>query len=305
MKFTNKYNWPKAYVDAVLNDTYDKGYADISITGLLAPPRIRVLSKLHDHEMEEDVSNRTFILMGQVMHGILERANTVALAEKRFYIEIDGLTISGQSDAVYLDGLIQDWKLTSVYQVRDGAKLEFEQQLNCYAYLVKHGYYHIDNDPEKDKVHLNVTVNRLENFVLLRDWSRGKAKRERNVPQAGGGIYEVSVWTEEETLAFIKERIALHRAANKKLPLCTMHEMWGEPEKWAVMVKGKKTSLKNHLKKEDAEQHAARVGAKVEYRPDKRTRCTDGYCLVAKYCTQYRQYLEKLKQTKTKAKKGK
>ena len=71
MKWTNKLNLPEAIVNAVTNDDYNKGFSDISITGLTSPPRIRVLKKKYDAELEEDISDRMFVLLGQIMHGIL------------------------------------------------------------------------------------------------------------------------------------------------------------------------------------------------------------------------------------------
>ena len=43
MKITNKQNLPESLVRAVSYSDYDRGDADISVTGLLNPPRIAVL----------------------------------------------------------------------------------------------------------------------------------------------------------------------------------------------------------------------------------------------------------------------
>ncbi len=45
MKYTNKHNVPVEIIRAITNDQYSKGEAHISVTGLLQPPRIRLLIK--------------------------------------------------------------------------------------------------------------------------------------------------------------------------------------------------------------------------------------------------------------------
>lgn len=273
MKFTNKLGLPQPIVDAVTNDPYTKGDSHISITGLIAPPRIRVLKKLHEAELEEDVSERIWSLLGQVMHGILERANKQALSEERFYVDIDGIRVSGQLDAYYESGLIQDYKLVSLYQVKDGVKLEYEQQLNSYAYLLRAN---------------GLIVNKLELVCILRDWTKTKAKQDYEIPQQQVVKLEVPMWTNEEAFEFLTERVKIHKSANKTLPLCSAEERWATPDKFAVMAKkGAARSLKNHLTKEEAEEHSRSVpGSFVEPRPGENKRCQD-YCSVARWCTQY------------------
>lgn len=278
MKLTNRLGLPDAVVKAVTNDTYTKGDSDISITTLIAPPRIRVLKKLHEDKIEEDVSDRIYSLLGQVMHGILDRASlgeTDAIHEKRFYVEIEGVRVSGQLDTYNLNGLIQDYKLVSLYQVKDGVKEEYEQQLNCYAALLRGN---------------GLEVNALELVCILRDWSKGKAKSDYTLPQQQIIKLQVPLWSQEKALAFLTDRVKIHKAANKKLTLCTPEERWADPDKWAVMPKKNAArSLKNHLIEEEAKEHSASVkGSFVEFRPGVNKRC-DAYCSVAPFCTQYKQ----------------
>jgi hypothetical protein len=270
MKLTNKLHLPQAIVDAVKNDPYTKGSAHISITGLISPPRIRVLSEKHFEDLEEDVSDKIFVLLGQVMHGILERANTEALSEERFYVEIDGMLISGQLDAYYENGLIQDYKLVSLYSVKDGVKPEYEQQLNCYAELLRKN---------------GKKVTKLELVCILRDWSKGKAHDE-TIPQQQVIKLDVPLWPAKKAQSFLKERVRLHKEAQTTLPECTDEERWSTPDKYAVMKKGASRSLKNHNEKTLADIHATQVGGFVELRPGRNARCED-YCPVSNFCNQY------------------
>src|SRR6202142_1696526 len=88
MKYTNKQNLPQPIVKAVTNDSYNSGDCDISVTSLLKPPQMLALERLHKDDLEEDVSDRIWSLLGQVIHGILERAEETAVAERRLYIDI-------------------------------------------------------------------------------------------------------------------------------------------------------------------------------------------------------------------------
>lgn len=293
MKWTNKFLLPQPIVDAVINDDYDKGPADISITGLTSPQRIRVLKKKYDSVLTRDVSDMIYLLLGKLMHLLLERANKDAIAEERFYLDIEGITVSGQADALYLNGLLQDYKFTSYFSVKDNVvKDEYVQQLNLYVYLMKYGYTlnAADEFGERLKVFHKYEVTKAEDVFIFRDWTRGKAKRDESVPQRQIQVMNVEIWPQAKTLAFLLERIAIAKAANKKLPECTMEERWGQPSKWAVMPKPKAPrSLKNHLLKEDAEEHAANAKKEypkvfVEFRKGENKRCET--CDVAAVCNQ-------------------
>lgn len=278
-KLTNKLGLPEPIVNAVRKDSYSKGSAHISITGLCSPARIRVLTKKHEAEIEEDVSERIWSLLGQVMHGILERAGDStqgksAIYEKRWYTTVDGVNISGQLDAYYEKGLIQDYKLVSLYSVKDGPKQDYVQQLNCYAYLLRQN---------------GMVVNDLELVCILRDWSKRAAQNDPSIPQQQVVKLKVPVWSDKRAEDFVIERVRVHKEASKKLPECTAEERWATPDKWAVMPKLKAPrSLRNYADREDAEAHSAKVkGSFVEVRPGNNARC-ETYCSVSKWCTQFK-----------------
>ena len=91
MKYTNKHNLPSEIIRAVENDQYTKGDSIISVTGLLNPPRIRMLQSIHGHEITSDYSDEIWKLLGQGVHAILERANENyddTITEQRLYQEV-------------------------------------------------------------------------------------------------------------------------------------------------------------------------------------------------------------------------
>ena len=72
MKLTNHFNLPDTFFQAVLNDKYSRGDAQYSATDLIRPPRITILSRRYWDEIEEDVSERIWALLGKAVHAILE-----------------------------------------------------------------------------------------------------------------------------------------------------------------------------------------------------------------------------------------
>ena len=72
IKITNKYNLPQVIERAVRNDTYDSSGSDISATSLYKPPRILRYMQEYKYEIEQDVSDMLFSLLGQSVHHVIE-----------------------------------------------------------------------------------------------------------------------------------------------------------------------------------------------------------------------------------------
>lgn len=280
MILTNRLGLPRSIENAVRNDPYTRGGAHISVTGLISPARKRALEARHADEITEDVADRIWALMGQIAHGVLERADDQAWCEERLYISRHGWRISGQFDRYLLepDGLLQDYKLTTVYAVRDGCKPEWEAQENIYALMLReHGY----------------RVERLEVVAILRDWQRSKAKHTSDYPQKPVLIVPVSLWPTEQTEEYIKSRLMAHGWAQHELPECTTEERWERPAVYALHKRGntRATSLHDRIEQAEAARDAAIEAAtrKAEYeiqeRPAQQIRCTD-YCPAMPFCDQ-------------------
>jgi hypothetical protein len=273
MKQTNKFNLPDAIARAVANDPYTNGGADYSVSSLLKPARIVALEKKHWDDLEEDVSDRIWSMFGQAMHVIAERANEKGIAERRLFIEVDGKKISGGMDLYHGDGILTDYKTTSVYKVKDGVPDEYVKQLNCYAEILRQNGH---------------VVKKLEIIAILRDWSKLGALRESDYPQSQVLRLEVPVWESTRALGFIKTRVALHEAAKASLPECAPEDRWARPDSWAV----KKTpDAARATRVFDNEQEATKMAIQnkmhLEYRPGESPRCM-AYCLVASRCDQFK-----------------
>jgi len=289
MIITNKYNLPKPFENIAKNPSYSKGKAHISATSLLNSPKIVTLLKKYDDELTQDVSDMIWSIFGSAVHNVLEKgADENNLVEQRLFSEIDGWSISGSIDlqVVDSDGIhIKDYKTTSVWAIMND-KPEWEQQLNIYAWLVT-----------KNK---KVPIKSLQIVGILKDWSKREAERKPDYPPNNVAMVDIPLWTFEEQEDFVRGRIAKHSTADfaletgSELPECTPQEMWEKPPVWAVMKQGNTRAKSLHNDSNEAAQALEIAGSDfyIQERKGDRTRCKD-YCLVNKWCNQYKEYMEK------------
>jgi hypothetical protein len=274
---------PKPYVEAVTFDSYRK-VGDISITGLIKPPRIRILEKRHDAEITEDVSERVWLLLGSAVHAVLERIDSDNhLLEERLTAQVDGWKVSGKPDLLDPGGVLTDWKVTSVFSFLLGDKPEWTQQLNLYKWLYAQNGFE---------------VNKLQIVAILRDWSKNRAKREEDYPKTAIHTVDIpmlDMTAIDQTVRFL---VHLHKTSENmpddQLPECTPSERWERPTTYAVK---KEANIKAFRVFEEESQAKALLEEKgkgwiVETRPGASIRCQE-YCLAAPFCNQYQQTLER------------
>ena len=282
MIVTNAAALPLPLVSAVSRHNHEHAPNTISVTSLIQPPQIRALSLKHDAELTEDAGDRIWALLGTLLHHALEgHAQGVKnlTSEEELEIEVNGWKVIGHYDLseLLLDGeLLTDYKLTSVWSVKEGVKTEWEAQLNIYAHLIRAAGRH---------------VNQLQLVAIGRDWSKAKARYDQGYPQQQVKVMAVPLWTPEETQEFIKERVRLHQEAEKgKWPDCTPDEKWTRPTIYALMKKGQKKAVKLYETKAAAEFAQAKDQYIVE-RPGESVRC-ESYCSVSGFCEQLKREKE-------------
>ena len=225
MKYTNKYNLPESIVRAIKNDQYDRGFCDFTVTGLLKPPRASALEKLHWDDLEEDVSDRIFSLLGQATHSVLERSARpgIDVVEKRFFADFLKYRVSGQIDLLEMDqGRLSDFKVTKAYPFTNkggkGLKPEWIAQLNMQLELLRQN---------------ELDAKTIQIVGILRDWDEkctdpyNKLKYMAGYPAAEITTVEIPIWSRDKTQAFIESRIVAHVQAQTELPACTSSETWG------------------------------------------------------------------------------
>lgn len=284
MKITNKHNVPAPLMTLASREYYTKGASQYSVTELLSPPKIKRLREQFNEQIEQDVSDMLWQLLGSALHVVMERGETPGyVTEERLFFELDGVTISGQIDlqAETPAGVeIMDYKFTSAWAVMQD-KAEWEEQLNVYAWLLH---------KVKGK-----TVTALRICAFIRDFSRHDKREE--YPKSPVHMMEFPLWDFGVTESFVKERLHLHQLSKMQfelgedLPPCTPDERWMSETVYAVKREGRKTAIKLFTSIEEAQERAAKEKGYVETRLGEPRRCTGNFCGVAAHCDQYSQWL--------------
>ena len=282
MKVTNQFNVPAPLVTLASREYYSKGSSQYSVTELLSPPRIRRLREQHQAEMEQDVTDMMWQMLGSALHVVMERGVMPGwISEERLFTDLNGVTISGQIDLQEEtpEGVVlYDYKFTSAWAVMN-EKIEWEEQLNLYGWLVQ--------------TVRQRQVAGLRICALIRDWSRHETGKP-GYPQKQIHIIEIPLWDYETATKFVLERLEAHRDSKvsadwgHELPDCTPVEKWQSETTYAVRREGRKTAIRVLKDLTEAKQLAEKEKGYVETRPGEPKRCTGNYCGVAKWCNQYR-----------------
>lgn len=319
-KITNVTNLPAAIVEAVKNDAYNRGDADISITELLSPPRQVALQREFEDRIVTDAADGLFALFGKMGHSIIEHAALDANAagryagipEKRLYASVKNWIISGAMDSLVIyrldDGTyrIDDYKFTSVYvyKIHQEGRLrnritDWFEQLNMYRWLCQQNGY---------------DVTQLQLVLMFRDWSILESKRNSDYPRQQVATIKAPVFGLPNITIRINERVEAHQQAQQYLDVygqdesftrCTDPETWKKDNSYAVKKEGRKSALKVESSYEQAMDWAVRNDyAKViiedqdsraelnekifiEERKGEYIRCAN-YCDVADFCEQWK-----------------
>ena len=291
MKITNKFNVPETLVALATRDYYTKGKSDYSVTEIISPPRIQRLRREHFEEIEQDVSDMLWMLLGTALHVVAERSEVSGHTnEERLSVGIDGIILSGAIDLQKdeADGItITDYKFTSAWALMND-KPEWEQQQNIYKYLVER----VKKKPVKG----------LKICALIRDWSRRDAQNKADYPQAPIQVIDIPMWTFDRTEHFIKERVEMHRDSKvnadwgEELPLCSDEERWVRPTTYAVKKEGRKTAVRVFDTQDEADALLKEMPEKdkgfIEIRKGEAVRCTGNFCGVSQWCSQFQNQKE-------------
>ena len=281
--FGNRHDLPEPVCAVLTADSYDRGRANISVTGLIQSPRVRILSKSGNRF---DVADMVWSSFGTAWHSHAQAAlqdyNPEWIVEERYFVDVNGWIVSGQADLQTTkdDGTIHlwDWKVTTTTKIAKGLAAEWEQQLNCYAYLIRRS---------TGKIVTSATV-----LAVLRDFKRNLFKKQEH-GQCAVSVMNINLWPKDQQESYIKQRVALHQevemshAMGEKLIHCTDLEQWRKPNSFAVMVEGKKRAKMICETETEAEFQASMVqGGYVEKRFGIPLKCQANYCGVAHDCDQ-------------------
>lgn len=343
LKFSNMYGIKSRSIkDALINDDYDlkeKPKNIFSCTEVIDAPKAKVLYSRHKDEITIDVSDNFHTMDGTAVHYVVERSNKKAgrLSEERLYIDVkSGVTHSlpegvKVTDADWYDTTtwyvslkfdnyddeeqcLEDYKRTSVYEAKSGLKENRVSQLNIGAFAMRM---------------IGFPVTKIRACLLLKDWSAAMLKKEEQSAESNGltckyppipyAEFEPEVWSDEKTLAFIRERVQAHvlahSVADDKIPPCTPDERWYRGESFAIVKEGLKTAKKvikvdDYDSREQAWETAQVALAEyrsekpkeadkfsIEERPGNDGRCNGDkkYCHVCQWCNYWREtYMNKV-----------
>ena len=285
MIVTNKHGLSEAWIAAVKGSAEEYQKAGwLSMTSLIAPIRIGMLRRRHEDEIEEDVSDRIWMLLGSACHYVLANAakNAEAITEERFCIPVAGREISMQPDRVELiegssepEFVLRDFKITSVWSILLDTKKDWVCQLNGYAWGLRQ---------------LGVNVTKLVIEALIRDWSLGEYKKDpERYPDCQVRAVDIEVWTDAACEDYLTRRVREYEAAwdlpDSQLPECTPEERWARPDKWAIQKPGAARATKVCDTQADAERNR-KPGMEIVHRPGEDIRCSR-FCSAAPWCSTY------------------
>ncbi len=288
MKYTNHHDLPQSLVDAIVGD-YDISKADpkrVGITTLINPPRPRLLQVAHWDELEEDVSDHLWRITGSAYHYILAKIDDnkevhkrTRLLEEKITEELDGITIVGILD-LYDEILksIEDYKITSIWSITFGDHKDWENQLNCYVWLLrKKGY-------EVKEAYVN---------AILRDWRKGELLRYgKDYPKIPFKRVKINLWTHEEQEVYVKERVAIYKAQLElpleEVPICDSKARWAKEDKYAIYKNKNKTAARvlDCAKKADEWIGAKKEDGhtyRINIRKGEDIKCIN-YCIANRFC---------------------
>lgn len=285
MKITNKFGVPETLVALASREYYSKGKAEYSVTELMSPVRVKRLQDRYKNDMERDVADMLWSLMGSALHVVMERGQLDDhIQEERIFAEIDGITISGAIDVQQqTEGgvVIIDYKFTSAWSVMND-KADWSKQLNIYKWLV-----------ETQK---NQKVIGLKICALIRDYNRHDYRE--GYPAAPIVMVDIPMWSNSETEIYLRKRLEAHEegkfaaALGQDISFCSDEERWMSETNYAVRRDGRKTAIRVFKTFKEAQELADKEKGYVETRTGEPRRCVGNFCGVAQWCQQYQDELK-------------
>lgn len=236
----NSHGLPRALVESIAprqTPGERREGADISVTELLSPPRVKQLKDAHHDEIDIDASDRLHALMGSAIHLLIAKT-PFTCSSLRLHSQWMGKErnwwVSGEID-LYEDGYIWDFKPIRAAAVFDGPREEWTQQLNVYRIMAEEA---------------GMKVLGLKACPYVRDYTPVERMREPRYPAASMVSMDVPLWTRDQARAFIQYRLTEHE---KLMPECTHEERWAKPNQWALMTAASKRAVGLYDTKEKAE----------------------------------------------------
>lgn len=319
MNITNKHGIPLSLAVWLMKDDYDYDPTAISATSLLRPIRQAILSsRMPRQQITMDLSDLIASRMGTSLHaGVedawkskpevlqailqqlqipekvakrviinptddeLEKGCLPIYMEQRRYATVNGQKISGKYDFL-CDGVLEDFKSTSVYSYLLGDKTEkFRQQGSIYRFI----------DPKR------ITEDYMRVSYIFTDWQRSQVNVQANYPSSRIKAVEIPLMPIPETKDFIADKLnqfnKFKNVPEESLPRCTDAELWRKPSVFKYYSNPAKTdrSTKNFTNAIDAYAYKSSKGGKGIVIEVKGKVVACQYCRGAAICSQKNEYI--------------
>lgn len=284
MTITNKLQLPIGLVKAVSTERHNE-VGCISATTLIQGIKQILLTQRHWEELQDDVSDRIWAVFGTAVHSLLENEGEYDFTEIEMKADIAGITLTGRIDNYNMqDGIVCDYKTSSVYKVKSKDFDDWYLQGMIYAWLLKRN---------------NLPVNKCKFIAMLKDFSKNEALRSSEYPQKPVFIYEFDVSKEklESIEQYIMDKINTYIrwefCKDDDIPECSAHERWEKKPIFAVKKQGRKTAIRLFDTEDSANLMVSELGKNhyVEFRQGESVRC-QSYCVCSEFCNYYKQMIE-------------
>jgi len=287
MKITNNKNLPKVFYDMVKENQYSFTPKSFGVTTLLSPTQQSVLQRRHYEKLSEDISDMTNLIFGSALHNEIKRYDKTKYSE--FYVNQkikDGYRLSGQIDLYDEENFeVVDYKTCTSYKI---IKKDFEdwyKQGAMYSWLL------LKN---------NKIVEKVRFIAFIKDWSRAKAKFDKEYPKEPIYVYEFKITTQilQDIEKFIynkfNEIIENEKKQDHELTPCTEKDTWFTGNKFAVQKQGASRALKvfdTYSEAATYKHNKKQNGLYINKRTGIHRRCED-FCPVRQFCSQYKNMKE-------------
>ena len=281
---TNEMGLPQPFVDAATSDHRYKKHR-YSVTEVLGGTCEAVLKRRHQGEGDSDVADYVWAIFGSAVHKILEQAQETDSQLKENWLSvpvgIEDYELSGIFD-LYDDstGTVTDYKTAGTIKWQKQDFEDYRRQTLAYCWMLRKSGFDAKNG---------------EIVMLLRDWSKSKARFEKDYPkrqvQKVSWSFDNSDFMEiEKHITRWFENVAQQETIpDDSLEPCSQEQRWHRDDKWAVIKDGVKRATRVLDSEKSAEALRADLEKKsgkryhIEFRRGEDVKC-EMYCSVSEFC---------------------
>ncbi len=281
MKMTNLKGLPQPLVDAIAYDTY-KVHGDLSCTSMIDSPQVRVLKKRFSREIETDVSEQLWAIMGTMVHSILERSHIKDVKKQAFLTVIESIKEESvkyneadqRSLQLLIDNIIK--LMVKMFPEIDGRYIYETALVYEYGGLILYGTFDLYDKWENHLYDYKVCsvyaylypesrrkwtaqtntyafllrnkgykIDKISIVAIFRDWSAAKKITNPDYPSEQFMTIPIVVVDHLKMEKWVNARIELHiKAEQGEVPPCSGEDMWRSANEYVAKTPGIKKAIR-------------------------------------------------------------